>query len=377
MTNNNYNLKICLNDKKKEIFIPEQSLFLNTLVLGNKGSGKSSLVFKGLAFQIIENKNMGGTFVVSSKDLSYELYLLAKHNKRRVVFFNPSVSADIEMLLNKNGISNEDILNICNFEKFIYNNYIVIIDMENIKTGINGCNLVKSFLENFSNSIYNTDVTYSKPHSLYIDDAFYYLDSLEKILYYGSEYNIATTLFFQNRNQFKFYNKDYSSFIDSNIGNIILTNNLNIEDAKFYGEIIDMNLSAFSKSRGKIFYSLRNKDGAKFNGMGDAYINEKYNEVIYEQLYPVKRALKRKKVKEIAKSNKSTSCNTKKIELSMANEKNIIDDSNNIINNELVINKEDILFKDNKSSEKDKSLFLSDINDDGKIELTLDWDDDF
>lgn len=375
--NNNCNLKICLNDKKKEIFIPEKSLFLNTLVLGNKGSGKSSLIFKGLAFQIIENKNMGGTFVVSSKDLSYELYLLAKHNKRRVVFFNPSVSADIEMLLNKNVINDEDILNICNFEKFIYNNYIVIIDMENIKTGINGCNLVKSFLENLSNSIYNTDVTYLKPHSLYIDDAFYYLDSLEKILYYGSEYNIATTLFFQNRHQFKFNNKDYTSFIDSNIGNIILTNNLNIEDAKFYGEIIDMNLSAFAKSRGKVFYSLRNKDGAKFNGIGDVCLNEKHNEIIYEQLYPVKRALKRKKLKEVAKSTKSMSNNTKNIEISKANEKNIVDDSKNEISNDLVINKEDILFKDKESSNKDKTLFLPNINDDGKIELTLDWDDDF
>ena len=110
MCNEDCNLKICVNDKKKEIFIPQKSRFLNTLVLGNKGTGKSSLILKEQAYQTITDKNVGATFIISSKDLSYELYILAKHRKRRVIFINPSVSNDVDLILNKEEITHEDLL---------------------------------------------------------------------------------------------------------------------------------------------------------------------------------------------------------------------------------------------------------------------------
>lgn len=413
------NLKICISDKKKEIFIPHKSLFLNTLVLGNKGTGKSSLILRELAYQTITDRNVGGTFVVSSKDLSYELYILAKHHKRRVLFINPAVSNDVDLILNKEEINHDDLLEIYNFEKLIYNNYIVIVDIENVRTNEKGCTLVKCLLDNFKESMYKTDITCSRPHFLYVDDAFYYLDSLESILYYGNEYNIATTLFFQNRNQFKTKNRDYSSFLDSNIGNTILTNNLTHEDSIFYGEVLDINLSACSKSRGKIFYELKNKDGAKFTGTGEVKETQEINNIVYEELYSVKRALKRKKNKEQNKvpnnKVKTEISNNFNIDKSTqtSNHTNIekstqtsnlfnLDKSTDIfkdddfdlnesINLDKVIDldKDKLDFNtdniecDNKTipksetlnEKKDINIFKNDIFDDGKIELSLDWDD--
>lgn len=347
MYNDDYNLKICINDKKKEIFIPEKSCFLNTLVLGNKGTGKSSLILKELAYQTINNRNVGATFIVSSKDLSYELYILAKNCKRRVVFINPSVSNEVESILNSENIENNDLLNAYNFEKYIYNNYIVIIDVENVKTYKKGCRLVEVLLDNFKQSMCKTEVTCSRPHFLYVDDAFYYIDSLKDILYYGSEYNIASTLFFQNRNQFKTEFNDYTSFLDSNIGNIILTNSLTHVDSKYYGEILDINLSAFCKSRGKIFYELRNKDGARFSGTGEVKENTEFNDIVYEELYSVKRALKRKKLKE---KNKFTTNNIQKEDINSTD--------NNDINTNININTDINISADIKSYDNDKELIV-------------------
>lgn len=406
MYNDDYNLKICVNDKKKEIFIPQKSCFLNTLVLGNKGTGKSSLILKELAYQTINNRNVGATFIVSSKDLSYELYILAKHYKRRVVFINPSVSNEVDLILSKDNIANSDLLKLYNFEKYIYNNYIVIIDIENIKTSKKGINLVECLLENFKDSMCKTDITCSRPHFLYIDDAFYYIESLKDILYYGNEYNIASTLFFQNRNQFKTKNKDYSSFLDSNIGNIILTNNLTYEDAKYYGEVLDINLSAFCKSRGKIFYEFKNKEGARFSGNGEVKETKEFNEIVYEELYSVKRALKRKKIKEQNKniidsskkdnsvSKVDTNIKDNSVEIKTNDElaKNLVEDNSlktETTNSNKETNKVDFNMnsqekqnsqldtsKNESTSEKSNStIFEDNIFDDGKIELTFDWDD--
>lgn len=406
--NEGCSLKVGISDKKKEIYIPHTSRFLNTLVLGNKGTGKSSLMLKEFAYQTIADRNVGGTFVVSSKDLSYELYILAKHYKRRVVFINPSVSNDAEVLLKQKNTTVRDISSKYNFEKYIFNNYIVIIDSENVANGSAGVKFTSLLLENLKNAMYKSDITCSRPHFLYVDDAFYYMDYLQDIIYYGDEYNLATTLFFQNRNQFKNRNKDYTSFIDSNIGNIILTNNLTINDAKFYGEILDVNLAVCSKGKGKFFYEFKSKDGARFSGNGEIKESSEIEDIIYEELYPVKRALKRKKLKELEKNNSSESSeNVSKVKKTEPKEDVVVKNNSTVTNNELRnedsnINKqesstsyfedefadfkrerdcyieEDIeVIEDNEMEEESlDNNFDNSSFDDGKIELTLDWDDD-
>ena len=405
--NEGCNLKVGINDKKKEIYIPHISRFLNTLVLGNKGTGKSSLILKEFAYQTISDRNIGGTFIVSSKDLSYELYILAKHYKRRVVFINPSISNDAEILLKQKNLSINDISSKYNFEKYIFNNYIIIIDSENVANGSEGIKFTSLLLENLKNAMYKSDITCSRPHFLYVDDAFNYIDYLQDIIYYGNEYNLATTLFFQNRNQFKSENKDYTSFIDSNIGNIILTNNLNIDDAKFYGEILDINLAVCSKSKGKFFYEFKSKDGARFSGNGEIKESLEIEDIIYEELYSVKRALKRKKIKEkeknnIEKTSEKFSKNKKPAPLEDINaQNNSIDDNNELINlggnaddsidnqepptvcfedkfSDLKIKKDNDLGEESSDLEEESSdnTFNNQVFEDGKIELTFDWDDD-
>lgn len=409
--NEGCSLKVGISDKKKEIYIPHTSRFLNTLVLGNKGTGKSSIILKEFAYQTIADRNVGGTFVVSSKDLSYELYILAKHYKRRVVFINPSISNDAEILLKQKNTTIGDISSKYNFEKYIFNNYIVIIDSENVANGKSGVKFSSLLLENLKNAMYKTDITCSRPHFLYVDDAFNYMDYLQDIIYYGNEYNLATTLFFQNRNQFKNNNKDYTSFIDSNIGNIILTNNLTISDAKFYGEILDVNLAVCSKSKGKFFYEFRNKDGVRFSGNGEIKESSEIEDIIYEELYPIKRALKRKKIKEQEKNNAVEVLeNASKIDKDNVKE-NIATQNNSPTNNnesitvggsiiDSIDNQESSFtyFEDNRSDVKEENnCSIEEYNnveedddigeslendfdnssfDDGKIELTLDWDDD-
>lgn len=376
-------LRIGVSDKKKDIYIPQSSRFLNTLVLGNKGTGKSSLMLKEFAYQTISDRNVGATFITSSKDLSFELYVLAKHYKRRVVFINPSVSYDVEYLI-ENGFSKEDIDLKFDFKKYIFNNYIVIIDLENIINGSKGINFVSCLLNNLKNSMQNSELTCSRPHFLYIDDAFLYLDCIEDILYYGNEYNVSTTLFFQNRSQFKKGNVDYGGLIDSNTCNTIIMNSMNVEDARFYSDILDINLVGCSKPSGKFFYNIRSKDGNKVSGVAEIRISEEIYHIVCEDLYSVKRTLKRKKNKEkekiLSNINEKVSLSdelnapTSQEEKDSKNEK--IEQNLNIIEKvgDNLIHIEEVLpTVDNNNSNK----FISDVDifDDGKIELSIDWDD--
>lgn len=377
------NLKIGISDKKKEIYIPYQNRFLNTLVLGNKGTGKTSLIFREFAYQTILEKNVGGTFIVSSKNLGYELYLLAKLKKRRFLFISPSVSCDAEDLINENHISKEKVSAKFDFDKLIFNNYIVIVDMEPLVYGDKSVEITSLIIECLRDSMYKSEYTCMRPHFLYVDDAFRYLDSVEDILYYGNQYNIATTLFLQNRNQLQTPSKDYTSFIDSNVGNTILTNSLVVNDSKHYSELLDINLLACNKSRGKIFYELKNKDGAKFTGSGEVKESMEINELL-RGIYEEKKSLLRKKAKERRKREK---------ELQSMSETPVIshevEDKSSLAEHQFttpIEEKEDtttenvvtnVVLSDESNSESDNDKFDLDSSDfdDGKIELVVDWDD--
>lgn len=78
-------LIIGLNDKGKELFIPEKSRFLNTLVLGTKGTGKTTSVLPMFVEQDLKRKNAGVTIICSTKEMSYNLYSLAKKYKRKIL----------------------------------------------------------------------------------------------------------------------------------------------------------------------------------------------------------------------------------------------------------------------------------------------------
>jgi hypothetical protein len=75
--------------KKKEVKLSDKSRYLNTLILGQKGTGKSDHVLLNMFQQDLEKKDHS-LFVFTSKgDTSYKLYALAKHMGRKVHLIKP------------------------------------------------------------------------------------------------------------------------------------------------------------------------------------------------------------------------------------------------------------------------------------------------
>lgn len=405
MINNNLKLTIC---KSNNETINLSNNVYDTLVLGNKFTGKSSVVLKSLAYQTILNKNVGALFVTSTKDLSYEIYTLAKQHKRRILYINPSTDNDVDL-----GIKNKEFKHLestYDFEKLIFSNYIVIVDVELMKTKDNGIQFVDFLILKLEKSLYNNESIYHKPFILFIDDAFNYLDSLSNIIYYGNQYNISNILFFQNRHQFKTKSKDYSAFLESNISNLILMNNINYEDIKYYEDVFNLDISNKLVKKGDIFYSLKDLNGATLNNFGEFEYNSIIDIVINKKINSIKRSLKKKKsntninVNTDFNSNSSINTNveslinkkeeiqttssegTDSIDLKQYNrldlngEKSIRDNSDATDNS----NKQ---LKDINKTDKDTILKVNDskpkVNNElsfskssNKIELILDWDDD-
>lgn len=250
------------NDKKKDLYIPESSRYLNSLVLGLKGSGKTLQVLPMFLEQDFKNKNVGATVIVTKKEMSYSAYALAKKYKRKVIFLKPSISNEISNKLLWQTAYNYDYINefIINYKEAIKKKNIVIIDMEILKYKSEGLRAVAMLLLQLQLDIQETDITQKTPHYLYIDDAQYYLPFIEHLLTFSDNYNLGITLFMQSRSQFIKNGKDYSSIIDNNTRTTLLLNSLSLEDIRFYSER---------------FYEHKNLNN---------FYNRKLNSFIYETL---------------------------------------------------------------------------------------------
>ena len=378
--NSNFYIDIC-KDNSQQISLSHYNMLYNTMVIGTKGTRKSSVVLKNFAYQTILDKNTGGLFITSTRNLSYELYTLAKHHKRRVLFLNPSINEDVEL-----AIYNNDYINLnleFDFNKLIFNNYIIIIDVEILKTKESGKKFIDFVVSKLEKFMSDNNEQFLKPFSIYVDDAFNYLDSLENILYYGREYNISSTLFFQNRNQFKTIKKDYTSFLDSNVINTIICNNLNIDDFEFYERLLKTNIIDKMNSRDNIYYSLQN-DNSKIIGLGYVELNNNIKEIIDKKLNSTKKSL--------IKKRNNTKNSKKDTEIKYSNKINEIIDDINTINDKINLNTNLNNIETNKKhkensknelnieiqeSNNSSELIYGNNNSSNKIELSLDWDDDF
>ena len=229
-------LIIGLNDKGKELFIPEKSRFLNTLVLGTKGTGKTTSVLPMFVEQDLKRKNAGVTIICSTKEMSYNLYSLAKKYKRKIHFIKPSVNNEVTNKFLWMKDYNYDYINenIINYKEAIKKKEVVIIDMELLKYKNDALKTVAMLLLQLRLDIQETDITQRCHHFLYVDDAYNYLKFLEDLLVFSDNYNLGITLFMQSRNQFVTKNKDFTSLISNNIRNTMLLNNITIEDYNYY-----------------------------------------------------------------------------------------------------------------------------------------------
>lgn len=229
-------LVIGVNDKNKDLFIPEKSRFLNTIILGTKGTGKTTSVLPMFVEQDLKRKNAGVTIISSSKEMSYNLYSLAKKYKRKIHFIKPSINNEVTNKFLWLQDYNYDYINenIINYKEAIKKKEVIIIDMELMKYKSDALKSVAMLLLQLRLDIQETDITQRCHHFLYVDDAYNYLKFLEDLLIFSDNFNLGITLFMQSRNQFITKNKDYSSLINNNIRNTLLLNNITMEDYLYY-----------------------------------------------------------------------------------------------------------------------------------------------
>lgn len=225
-------LTFAFNDKKRPLFIPESSRYLNSLVLGLKGTGKTTGILPFFVEQDLKNKKVGVTVFVTKQEMSYTIYTLAKQYKRKIIFIKPSIDNEIaNKFLFKTEYDYDYIdTNIICYKEAIKNKSIVIVDMENLKYKSESIKICAMLLLQLQLDIQETDLTNRTPHFLYLDDAQLYLPFIKYLLQYSDNYNLGITLFMNSRNQFE----NYQELIDNNIRNIFLLNSLTLQDINYY-----------------------------------------------------------------------------------------------------------------------------------------------
>ena len=81
---------ICYNKETlKPVEIPEQDRFLNMLVVGPTGTGKTSQIFVPMIFQDLMAPNVGVTIFDPKEDLSKKILELSKNVNKNVVYIDP------------------------------------------------------------------------------------------------------------------------------------------------------------------------------------------------------------------------------------------------------------------------------------------------
>jgi len=76
-------------DTLEPVVIPEEDRFLNMLIMGPTGTGKSSQIFIPLIYQDIINGNCGITVIDPKEDLAESIYEVAKQFDRKVIYVDP------------------------------------------------------------------------------------------------------------------------------------------------------------------------------------------------------------------------------------------------------------------------------------------------
>lgn len=77
-------------DKLAPVYLNEEDRYLNMLVVGATGTGKSSQLFVPLIYQDIMNENAGVTVIDPKESLAEEIYKTSKYINRNVLYVDPT-----------------------------------------------------------------------------------------------------------------------------------------------------------------------------------------------------------------------------------------------------------------------------------------------
>ena len=219
-------------DKKREVRLAHSEQLNHTSIIGIKRLSDEDVFFAQFIHEAIRLRNVSSTFFVSSRHESFRIYSLAKKMKRRVVMISPSFvpfSGD----LHADNMSR--IKNYINYSNYIYNNYIIIVDVEYIKNKLLSERFIELMLNIIEKSILDTEKTALKKHNIYFDDVHLYLDYISELVYYGREYNVS--LFFFIRNCVNFFGeKNIKALVDSCGNRIVLSNASEFDKDYFVGK---------------------------------------------------------------------------------------------------------------------------------------------
>lgn len=255
------------NEKKKSVYIQEDNRMKHILVVGTKGSGKSTGLLPTLVKQDIEDKKVGATVIVGDKETAMLLFALAKRAGRDVTIIKPSLTDSGKMLLmhpcyNYHSVKEE----VIDYEKAISKRQIVIIDMEFARHQENAIKGVAYLLSALHEAVVKTNEATVTKHFLYVDDAHLYLPFVKNLLYSGKEYGVGCTLFLESRLQLT--DAGERAMVDAYVGNTILMSGLTVEDAKYYVQDIYEKEIPFMRNRRLLdfLYSTSDWEGRRTTG---------------------------------------------------------------------------------------------------------------
>lgn len=260
------------NEKKNQVYIQEDNRMKHTLVIGTKGTAKSTGVLPMLARQDIEDKDkkQGATIIVGEKDTALLLYAMAKRANRDVIIVKPSLTDSGKLLLMKSRYDYDELKReVVDFQKAIQKKQIVIVDMEFVRHQERAIRGVAYLISALQEAMVIENESVPTKHFLYVDDAYLYLPFLKGLLYEGKDYGIGCTLFLESRLQLIL--PEERALVDSTIRNIVLLSGLALEDVKYFVEDIYEKQMPFMRNRAlkEFIYSTMDVHGKRTTGHGN------------------------------------------------------------------------------------------------------------
>ena len=340
------------NEKHTDLYISEKCRKLNTAIIGNKGTGKTTFLLPFFAEQDISKKLAGATFIVSDKEMAYAIYSICKKYKRKVHLLKPTTNNEINNKFLWKTEYDYDYINekIINYKEAIRRKEIVIIDMEVFKYKIDAIRATSMLLLQLRLDLLDTDITQRHTHFLYVDDAFYYLRFLEDFLRYGSTYNLSTILFLESRSQLKHKDVALSDLIDENVRNYILLNKLTVEDYHYYSELFPEKIFENIKNKEKTSLTFQTVDQKGGIRCGIAKMKQ-VNTIDFEELEKKSKKIRTSLLKEKRKIRESE-IRSKMENSQFSNEPKPID--NKLL--ESLVNEKDIELSQEKTAEENKKI---------------------